>query len=94
MWNLAGVFETIRTPSSFTGPKRIEFVFAVWKQSLELQTCKPWILFNLFYMDSRNISSNHFFFPWAAITHFFSAYPVDNEDLSSNCPGDSAADHD
>lgn len=45
-------------------------------------------------MDSRNTSSNHFFLPWAAITHFFSAYPVDSEDLSSNCPGDSAADHD
>lgn len=45
-------------------------------------------------MDSSNNSSKFFPLLWAGITHFFSAYPVGSEDLSSNCPGDSAADHD
>lgn len=51
--------------------QRVEFLFTVLEQIWELRTCKPWILFNLFYMDSRNISSNHFFLPWAAVIHFF-----------------------
>ncbi|XP_051469210.1 G patch domain-containing protein 11 isoform X1 [Apus apus] len=44
------------------------------------------------------LREQHFYCIWCGTTYeagiTFSAYPVDSEDLSSNCPGDSAADHD
>lgn len=70
------------------------FMFSTLKHSLELITCKPWILFNLFCTVSSNNSSNFFSSTVELTAHFFSAYSIDSEDLSSNCPGDSAADHD